>query len=255
MSLTIQKTGDRVKVNLPKIFSQFEELDGQNTSFGISSWYGNASSDGKYVILETPVVGNRTAVVSVVGTKSIGLGTTCTIQYAITDGTNKPGDGDNDNQEEDKNNIQITINTNAGSSVQALKTVNNMSYVIVGKGTKVEELLTDITLNTEEYKIVVKDANIENQVSDAEDVKTNQAIVVDGLSNDAQCKIVVKGDVTGTGSTQMGDILKLNQYRLDKIELTDAEILAGNVAGSDEEINMSDILKLNQYRLNKISEL
>ena len=53
----------------------------------------------------------------------------------------------------------------------------------------------------------------------------------------------------------MSDILKLNQARLKKIQLTTAEMLAGNVVDSDDSIDMRDISKLNQYRLKKINEL
>ena len=81
-------------------------------------------------------------------------------------------------------------------------------------------------------------------------VEANETIIVDGLSNNFQCKVVVKGDTTGDGNVNLGDILRLNEYRLDNTKkLTDAEFIAGNIVDTDEEIDMSDILGLNEYRL------
>lgn len=246
MNLNIQKTSDRVKVELPMIFRQFEEIDGENTTFGIASVYGNAASDGSYVILETPILGTRTAVVTVEGANGIGLGTTCYIRYTVTDGN---GNGDN----QGNGNVQIIVNTNQGSTVETVKQVDNMSYLVVSKNTKIQEVLKDVTLNTDAYKLVIKDANAENIINSTDTVKTNQTVIVDGLSDNVQCKIVVKGDVTGDGSIGLGDIIKLNQYRLDKSqELTEAEFIAGNIVDTDNEITMGDIIGLNQYRLTNI---
>lgn len=245
MNIKPQSGSTRMKVELPKIFRQLEEIDWDNTSFGINSLYGNAASDGSYVILETAVLGNRDAVVTVLG--GIGNGTNCTIQCAQNNNT---GSGD---IEIDK--IQINVNTESGSSVLSVAAVNDVNYIVVAKDTKVSDVLKDVTLNTDAYEMVIKDAKNESVVGATDTVKTNQMIVVDAISKNAQCKIVVKGDVTGDGSVEMGDILKLNQGRNGKITLNDAEKLAGNVAGSDDKIDMSDILKLNQYRLNKINEL
>ncbi len=244
MSLRVQKTGDRIKVELPKIFRQFEELDWRNTSFGVTSLTGNVTSDGKYVLLETPMIGTRIATVSVSG--GIGNGTSCSIQYEVVSDS---GSGEED-KDEDKDNVIININTGDGSSVKAVKEMNKMNYIIVTKGTKVSDVLKDVT--TESHEIVIKDANAKETMNFATALQTNQTVVVDGVSNEAQCKIVVTGDVTGNGEIGLGDILKLNEYRLDNANvLTDAEFIAGNVMDSDEEINLSDILALNQYRLNQ----
>ena len=53
----------------------------------------------------------------------------------------------------------------------------------------------------------------------------------------------------------MRDMLKLNKYRLQKLDLTEPEFIAGNVSNADEKITMGDILKLNQYRLGKRDSL
>lgn len=151
--------------------------------------------------------------------------------------------------------ITVTINTNDGSTVKAVQTVNDTNYIFVPANTKVADVLKEVTLNTEEYQAVIKDAAGENTKAEDATVKTNEALVVDGLDDKAKCVIVVKGDITGDGATSISDIFKLNLYRNGREELTDAEVLAGNVVDSDSEINMNDIIKLNQYRLNKINEL
>ncbi len=248
MNLKVQKTGDRIKVELPKIFRQFEELDWENTSFGVTSLAGNVTSDGKYVTLETPMIGSRIATVVVSG--GIGSGTNCVIQYEVVadlgDTDNKDDDNNNNNQDD-----SINVNIADGSCVEATKQMNNMSYIVVSKDTTVTDILKDVTVNNKAYKVVVKDEKAQNAIDSKDKVQTNQTIVVEGLSDEAQCKIVVKGDVTGDGTIALGDIIKLNQYRLDDNQsLTDAEFIAGNIVDDDEEINLSDILALNQYRLN-----
>lgn len=250
MNIKVQKNGDRAKVELPKIFRQLEEIDWENTSFGISSLYGNVASDGTYVILETPTIGTRIATVTVIG--GLGANTDCAIQYEITnDAGNSGNTGDGNKEDDNKDNVQINVNIGSGSSVEATKKVNNMSYVIVSKDTKVADLLKDVTLNTNAYSIVVKDAAGQNTVGSNDILKTNQTIIISGLSNNVQCRIVVKGDVTGNGEVALGDIIKLNQHRLDNSQkLSDAEFLAGNFIDTDEEITMGDIIELNQYRLN-----
>ena len=244
MDLSIEKSSDRVKIELPKIFRQLEEIDWENTSFGFTSLYGNVASDGTYVILETPAIGKRVATVTVTGT-GIGTGTNCTIQYEVVNNGGNSGNQGN-------NNVQINVNIGTGSSVQATKQVNNMSYIVVAKDTTVSDILKDVTLNTDAYSLVIKDANAENIMNSTDKLKTNQTIIVNGLSDNAQCKIVVKGDVTGSGNIDLGDVLRLNEYRLDHTKkLTDAEFIAGNMMDTDDEIDMSDILGLNEYRLNQ----
>lgn len=258
ISLTVEKTSNRIKVELPKIFRQLEEIDWERTSFGINSLLGNAASDGTYVILETPVVGTRIATVTVIGAEEeygIGYGTSCTIEYTVVDSSDdsenveKPEDN-NGNDTENNTNVQINVNTATGSSVSSVQKLNDMNYIVVSKNTTVSQVLNDVTLNSDAYTLVIKDANAENVKAGDDTVKTNETIIVEGLSEKVQCKLVVKGDTTGDGSIDLGDILKLNEHRLDNTnELTDAEFIAGNVIDTDAEINMSDILGLNEYRL------
>lgn len=253
MNLVIEKSSDRVKVELPKIFGQLEQIDWENTSFGFTSFYGNVASDGTYVILETPAVGTRVATVTVTGT-GIGTGTSCLIQYEVVKngGSSNEPTNPGDDKEDDNKTVQISVNIGVGSNIEGTKHMNNMSYIVVPQDTTVADVLKDVTLNTTSYNLVVKDASAEKVIDSAEKVKTNQTIIVNGLSDKVQCKVVVKGDTTGTGDVNLGDVLRLNEYRLDNTkELTDAEFIAGNIADTDDEIDMRDILALNEYRLNQ----
>lgn len=77
---------EKFKVDLPKIFEQIEEIDSENTSFGIDSLRGNVTNDGKQVSLDTTREGNFNALVSIINTgykPSIGSGITCSMNYTV----------------------------------------------------------------------------------------------------------------------------------------------------------------------------
>ena len=270
MEVTVEKSDEKVSIELPKIFRQLEDLQWEETSFGITSYYGNVTSDGKAVILDVSNVGEKTAIVTVQGNYGgIGYGTECTIKCNVvekieddntTEDPNNEGpnneDPNNGNSEEtEDNNVVITINTVSHSSVTAVRTVNNTNYLIVNPNTKVSEVLDEISINKSEYSVVLKDATSTNELNTSEKLKTNTVLTVNGLEDKINCIIVVKGDVTGDGEISISDVLKANEYRNHKLELTDAEFLAGNVEDSNDEIGIEDVLKLNQYRLNKIDTL
>lgn len=145
--------------------------------------------------------------------------------------------------------VKPAINLEGIDQIGKLKVVDGIAYAILSEGTKANDLLKYIDSLCE---VSIKTAD-GKEVSGNTSLATNQVITVDGIS--AQCIIVIKGDVTGDGIVTMSDILKLNQYRLNKLQLKTAEILAGNVIDSDNTIDMRDILKINQYRLKKISQL
>lgn len=85
LTMTVDKKlglNENRKIDLPKIFNQIEQIDYFNTSFGVNSYFGNVTSDGKQVLLDTTREGNRTANVYITGT-SLGFGTNCTIHYEV----------------------------------------------------------------------------------------------------------------------------------------------------------------------------
>lgn len=145
--------------------------------------------------------------------------------------------------------VKPAISLDDIEKIGKLKVIDGVIYAIVPEKTKANDLLKYVV---SPYDVAIKTADGKEVTNDSS-LATNYRVTVDGI--EAQCIIVVKGDVTGDGAVNMSDILKLNQARLKKIQLTTAEMLAGNVVDSDDSIDMRDILKLNQYRLKKINEL
>lgn len=67
--------------------------------------------------------------------------------------------------------------------------------------------------------------------------------------------IIIKGDVTGTGLSNVSDVAKLYQYLKGKITMDYCFIEAGNVTGSTVEIKINDVAKLYQYIKGKVDSL
>ncbi|MBO5183550.1 MAG: hypothetical protein J6B64_04025, partial [Bacilli bacterium] len=67
--------------------------------------------------------------------------------------------------------------------------------------------------------------------------------------------VIIKGDVTGTGTSSVSDVAKLYQYMKGKITIDECYIKAGNVVDSDSTIKVNDVAKLYQFIKGKISNL
>lgn len=143
----------------------------------------------------------------------------------------------------------IIFDTTEESCITKVETINGVNYVIVPVNTTVNDLLKCIT---SPYKVTIKMSDSNKEVAGDSKLATNEMIVINSINEEH--RVVVKGDVTGNGKIGLGDLTKLNQYRLNKIALDRAEFLAGDVT-EDGKISLGDITKLNQYRLNKINEL
>lgn len=139
--------------------------------------------------------------------------------------------------------------TTDGTCIEKVEIINGTNYVIVPIETTVSDLLKYIK---SPYNVTIRRLDSDKELAGDSKLVTNEIINVDEVNQ--QYKIVVKGDVTGNGKVGLSDITKLNQYRLNKTVLNDAEFLAGDVT-EDGKIGLGDITKLNQYRLNKIEEL
>ena len=66
---------------------------------------------------------------------------------------------------------------------------------------------------------------------------------------------VIKGDVTGSGVSNISDVAKLYQYLRGKITMEEIYQKAGNVVSTDTEIKINDVAKLYQYIRGKINSL
>ena len=67
--------------------------------------------------------------------------------------------------------------------------------------------------------------------------------------------IVVKGDVTGSGTSTVSDVAKLYQYLKGKITMDKEYVIAGNVVDTDDVIKINDVAKLYQFIKGKISSI
>ena len=106
--------------------------------------------------------------------------------------------------------FEVTINNNLKHSE-----IDGTTYIITEKGTKVEELLKDIELNTQDYNLIIKDSSSKN-LADKDTLKTNQTIAIDGAEKDFKKVVIVRGDLISDGKVDIMDIVKLNNYRNNK---------------------------------------
>lgn len=141
MNIELTNESNLTYVNLPNIFRQAEELDYDRTSFAVNSILGNATNDGKQVILETSRLGTFQAEVSITtgtyGTNSssgyvspygIAYGTTCTIYYTVIENPEIPPVDDNTvNNDVVTNEVNNTVDNTVENTVEnkVENTVNN----------------------------------------------------------------------------------------------------------------------------------
>ena len=67
--------------------------------------------------------------------------------------------------------------------------------------------------------------------------------------------LIIKGDVTGTGTSTVSDVAKLYQYLKGKVKMDDCYVKAGNVVDSDSTIKVNDVAKLYQFIKGKINSI
>ena len=86
-------------------------------------------------------------------------------------------------------------------------------------------------------------------------VGTGTKVIIELSSGTKEYTLVIKGDVTGTGTSSVSDVAKLYQYLKKKINMEDYFIEAGNVVDTDNEIKVGDIAKLYQFIKGKVISL
>lgn len=140
------------------------------------------------------------------------------------------------------------LKINLDESIDA-KNINGVNYIILSKETKANELIGKITSDDDKYTIKIKNSDCTEDVTD--NIKTGDVLVAEGEENYKLYKIVVKGDINKDGIIDVSDILQLNQYRLEKVELDEEQKIVADV-DENNEININDIFIINKYRLGKI---
>ena len=117
--------------------------------------------------------------------------------------------------------------------------------------TSVNDLL--LKINTSGTIIVRNNKN--EVISGNALVGTGTKVIIKLSSGTKEYTLVIKGDVTGTGTSSVSDVAKLYQYLKKKINMEDYFIEAGNVVNTDNEIRINDVAKLYQFIKGKISSL
>ena len=151
----------------------------------------------------------------------------------------------------------IKIERNNQRAIKQIVENKKVTYLVVEKGTTVENLLEDLSL--ENFELVIKKGN--TNLSENDMLKTDEKVTTKALEKDLNIVIVVKGDVNSDGGINFYDVLKLNNYRLNKNTekyWSESEKLAFKVLkpttieNTDiSQIFFKDIILLNNYRLRK----
>ena len=128
-----------------------------------------------------------------------------------------------------------------------VKNIDGVNYIILSKETEANELLGKIT--SDEYTIKIKNSDCTEDTINQ--IKTGDIVTAEGTEKYKLYKICIKGDINKDGTIDVKDILQLNQYRLEKIQLDDEQKIVSDVDGNNE-ININDIFQINKYRLGKI---
>ena len=117
--------------------------------------------------------------------------------------------------------------------------------------TTVKTLKEGLETNAKEIKVYAKD---KNELNETQIVGTGMQVELKLGKEIKIFTIVVTGDVTGEGQTDIKDIVKINRHRLHKIILEEENIIAGDVTG-EGQVDIKDIVKINRFRLHKIAEM
>ena len=117
--------------------------------------------------------------------------------------------------------------------------------------TSVNDLLSKINTSG---TIIVKN-NKNEVISGNALVGTGTKVIIELSSGTKEYTLVIKGDVTGTGTSSVSDVAKLYQYLKKKVTMEDYFVEAGNVVDTDNEIKIGDVAKLYQFIKGKLDSL
>lgn len=249
MSTTVIKTGDFITLELPKIFAQFEQIDHDRTSYGITSNTGSVLADGTAVKLMTPTTGNYRSTVTVEGkngynsysTMGFGYGTTCVIDYNVID---EPADPVNPT---DPGEPSIPVVPDLPEDLEVgYKVEEGYVYVYTPETTLAD--FSSRLVDLDNYDISITNNVNTNKIS------TGAVVSIDTKAgeNVAILEVVVKGDVNGDGEIDALDSGIIRNVIKDTTSLVGVYEAAADV-NDDSEIDTLDALLVLRYRADKIS--
>jgi len=117
--------------------------------------------------------------------------------------------------------------------------------------TSLNKNLTDFNSN-----IICHNCSVNISSNNEKFISTGDTISIYANENKKkEYQVIIKGDVTGTGTSNVSDVAKLYQYLKGKIDIESCYIEAGNVVSDDSEIKINDVAMLYQFIKGKINSL
>lgn len=145
----------------------------------------------------------------------------------------------------------ITINTGVTDYIKfnnlATTKIDDNNYVVSGIDvlTGLDKLIENIDTNST-FKIYSENTLISPEYYPNNLVTTNMYMEISLNSQKIHYNFAVLGDLVGSGTVYLGDVVKLYKINKNKIVPTEAEKIAGDVV-NDGNIDLLDVAKLYRY--------
>lgn len=149
-----------------------------------------------------------------------------------------------------KDNITVNVDVTEYVNIKNYNVINNSdgtnTIYNVPKLTKIKDFLNNIDTNGTIKLYESNGSIITNYDNEFLNIYTNMYIDVIINGTTTRYYISVLGDLVGSGTIYLGDVVKLYKMYKNKIEFTDSEKLAGDVV-KDNAIDLLDVAKLYRY--------
>ena len=109
------------------------------------------------------------------------------------------------------------------------------------------DLMSNMKLDSSVVTSIKDDSSSVIDTTSDIQLKTGYTLVIDSYN----LTINIVGDITGDGLIKVNDVVKLNDFVLDKVELSEKELSLVDFTG-DSLIKVNDVVKLNDFVLKKI---
>lgn len=156
-------------------------------------------------------------------------------------GDENNGESDGNNSENDKTEENPSDETDEDAITSDIHHINLENHIIseIPAGTTFAEFKNNLTFNG--YSLIFKDSKGNVKTGNSTKIGTGYTVtfVKDGTEK-TLFKLIVQGDLTGTGTLTSRDILAFVNYLLGKANLDDASLQAANI-NEDDEANTIDL--------------
>lgn len=146
---------------------------------------------------------------------------------------------------EEKEELKVVVGytTSTGNGINYIEKVNSK--------TGIQEFKDRIIPNKTDaqIKVISKDQEVTEGY-----IGTGMTVEISSGDEKITYNVIVTGDCTGDGIADFNDILVINKYRLNKVQIEGEYLKAADVT-NDGNADFSDILQINKYRLGKIEIL